>query len=143
MCLSILSFHTRPRWAWTREATLQPLTQQSLFQLPRCPPIPSKRRRSPMALQWASHQASTTPSPPSGWWSSTGTSTPTSSVPTPSLRIPRGERQTPPSQRLSRKACKRYQERQSLCARVCLLIWMERSSSIFNCSCYVSQKSVR
>lgn len=133
MCLLILSFHTRPRWAWTREAILQPLTQRSPFQLPRCPPIPSKRRRSPMALQWASHQASTTLSPLTGWWSSTETSILTSSVPTPSLRTPRGERQTPPSQRLSRRACKRYQERQLLCACMCVLIWMETTSSNFNC----------
>ena len=131
MCLSTLSFHTRPRWAWTRGATLQPLTQRSPFQLPQCPPIPSKRRRSPMALQWASHQVSTTPSPPSGWWSSTGTSIPTSSVPTPSLKTHREEHQTPLSQRLSRRACKRYQERQLLCVCVRVLIWMERSSSIF------------
>lgn len=143
MCLSILSFHTRPRWAWTREATLQPQTQQSLFQLLRCPPIPSKRRRSPMALQWASHQASTTPSPPSVSWSSTGTSILTSSIPTPSLKTPRGEHQTPPSQRLSRRACKRYQERKALCACVRVLVWMERPGSIFSCSCYVSQKSAQ
>lgn len=142
MCLSILSFHTHLRWAWTREATLQPLTRQSPFQLLRCPPIPSKQRRSPMALQWASHQVSTTLSPLSGWWSSTGTSIPTSSVPTPSLKTPRGEHRTPPSQRLSKRACKRYQQRQLLCACVHVLIWMERSSSIFNYSCYLSQKSV-
>lgn len=120
MCLSILFFHTLPRWAWTSEATSQPLTQRSPFQLPRCPPIPSKRRRSPTALPWASHQVCTTPSPPSGWWSSTGTSIPTSSVPTPSLKTPRGERLTPPSRRPSRRVCKRYQERQLLCVCVCV-----------------------
>lgn len=122
MCLLILSFHTRPRWGWTREAILQPLTQRSPFQLPRCPPIPSKRRHSPMALQWASHQVSTTRSLPTGWWSLTETSILTSSVPTPSLRTPRGEHQTPPSQRLSRRACKRYQQRQLLCACVCVCL---------------------
>lgn len=120
MCLSILSFHTPPRWAWTSGATSQPLTQRSQFPLLRCPPILSKRRRSPMALPWASRRACITPSHPSAWWSSTGTSIPTSSAPTPSLRTPRGERQTPPSLRLSRRACKRYQERQLLCVCVCL-----------------------
>lgn len=141
MCLSILFSHTHPRWAWIREATLQHRTRQSPFQLPRCPPIPSRQRHSPMALQWASHQVSTIPSPLSEWWSLTGISPPTSSVPAPSLKTPRGEHQIPPSQRLSRRACKRYQERQSLC--VCVLIGIERSSSIFNCSCYLSQKCVQ
>lgn len=143
MCLSILYFRIPPRWAWTSEATSQLQTQRSLFRLPRCPRIPSKQRRSPTALPWASHQACTTPSRPSAWWSSTGTSIPTSSAPTPSLRTPRGERQTPPSRRLSRRVCKRYQERQLLCLCVCVLIWKERSSSVFNWSCYMSQKSVQ
>lgn len=122
MCLSILSFHIPPRWAWTSEATSQPLTQRSPFPLPRCPLIPSKQRRSPMALPWASHPVCTTRSRLSAWWSSTGTSIPTSSVPTPSLKTPRGEHLTPPSRRLSRRVCKRYQERQlfSVCVCVCL-----------------------
>lgn len=130
MCLSILSFHTRPRWAWIREATLQRRIRQSPFQLPPCPPIPSRRRHSPMALQWASHQVSTIPSPLSGWWSLTGTSTPTSSVPTPSLKTPRGEHQIPPSQRLSRRACKRYQEWQSLCVYASWSGWRDPVSSL-------------
>lgn len=119
MYLSILSSHIRPRWAWTREATLQPPTRRSPFRLQRCPPIPSKRRRSPTALQWASLPASTTPSPPSGWWCSTGTSLLTSSIPTPSHRTPRGERRTLPFQRPSRKACKRYREALCVCFNLC------------------------
>lgn len=130
MCLSILSFHTRPRWAWTSEATSQPLTRRSRFQSPRCPRTPSKRRHSPTALLWASHPACTTLSHLSVWWSLTGTSTPTSSAPAPSLRTPRGERQTPPSPRLSRRVCKRYQERQLLCVCVSWSGWRDPVPSL-------------
>lgn len=39
--------------------------------------------------------------------------------------------------------CARGTKRGSCSVCVCVSIWMERSSSIFNCSCYMSQKSIQ